>query len=475
MAALRRITRRRTIRVAIGGAASSILLAFLVLLGSGGPAARAGQAPLVGPLAVVGNTLVDQGQGNLPVTLRGVDVLAWTSGPYTNGFVDTDALDTLVAWGANFVRLAISADQYLHSCGNEAQDPNYDTELAQAVGALTSRGIYTVLDIHSSNPDCMWSASQSSVSVPLPGEDTAAALAALVGQFGSNRLVGYEPFNEPQGCAEADSGLGSSQFVPWTAEPGGWCPDQTEANLAWDNPGRVEASSINLLGRWIGVQSYQAPGMDSLYQTIMGSVPTGAPTPLVFLDANGWASSGSTFDSMGDPLAQASNLVQVFHPYDCQDTSGALSDGHQSAMCQDATPESCSTTSSWIRSYMADPATGGSWTRPVVFDEFSFPAQEDSYYAHSSTLGKVPILVYQHGYWVNNAIAAMQSQRVGGWAFYYLQNADVSDFQSPYSMLTSGITATTPAPWTPNANAAPAVSAMEGASLSCENPPLGFG
>ncbi len=455
-------------------ATASFLL--LVLLVSGAPPARATGSPLVGPMAVVGSTLVDQGEGGLPVTLRGVDVLAWTSGPYAQGFIDAKAVTTLVGWGANFVRLAISADQYLHSCADETQDASYGTQLAQAVDALTSNGIYTVLDIHSSDPNCMWTSSRTSGTVPLPGEDTAAALKALVSQFGDNPLVGYEPFNEPQGCAKAATGLGASQFVPSTSDPGGMCPNATLSSLAWNNPGTVTASSMGVLGVSLGVQSYQAPGMDSLYQTIMQAVPAGAPAPLVFLDANAWASSLNTFDALGGSLATASNIVQVFHPYDCQDTSGALSDGHLSAMCQDTTPETCATTSSRIRAYMTDPATGQAWRRPVVFDEFNFPAQEDTYYARSATpLGKVPIFLYQHGSWVNNAIAALQRQEAAGWALYYFQNADVSDYQTPYTMLVPGITPTTPPPWVANTNAAPAVSAMEGATLSCQDPPLGLG
>jgi hypothetical protein len=460
----------------LGPASALVALGVVVATLVGGPPpARAAQAPLVGPLAVSGTSLVDLGQGGKVVTLRGVGVLADTSGPYPGGLVDANAVSTLVGWGANFVRLGISADQYVQGCPDEQYDTNYRTQLAQAVQALTSHGIYTLLDIHTSDPDCLWSSGQTSASVPLPGPDTAEALSGLVAQFGANPLVGYEPFNEPQACAESTGGPGATQFVPIASEPGYRCPTQAQGQLAWNGSGTVYTTAVSLLGVPVGVQGYSAPGMASLYETIMHSVPAGAPTPLVFLDANGWAASGSTFDDMASQLAGASNIVQVFHPYDCQDTSSAVSDGHQSARCLETDPEACSTTSSAVRSYMSDPATGGPWSRPVVFDEFNFPAGEDSYYVNGPLGVQVPVLVYQHGYWVNNMIAAMQGDGAAGWSLFFLQNADVDNYVTPYSMVVPGIDASTPTPWTPNANAAPAVAAMGGATLSCEAPPPGFG
>ncbi|HAM00792.1 MAG TPA: hypothetical protein DCQ30_00965 [Acidimicrobiaceae bacterium] len=475
MAALRRSLGGKR-RLLFAGAS---VLAALSLLGgmlAAGAPARAAQAPLVGPLAVSGSTLVDQGQASRGVTLQGVNVLAETAGPYGQGFIDPSGIATLADWGANFARLAISADQYTQSCPNEALDPTYRTELAQAVNGLTSRGIYTVLDIHTSNPNCLWSSGQTSNAVPLPGEDTAATLASLAATYGSNPLVGYEPFNEPQGCAQSTGGFGATQFRADSSEAGEVCPNDTEAQLAWNNAGTVTVKTVNIFGTAIGGQQYPTPGMASLYQTIMNNLPAGVAKPLVFLDANQWGSNRSTFESMSPPLNSASNLVEVFHPYDCQDTSSPLSSGHQSAQCRTATPEACSTTSSGVQSYMVDPATGSLRSRPVVFDEFNFPGGEDSYYAHAGTLNRnVPILVFQHGYWVNNMISAMQDDRAAGWSVLYFQNADVNDYQLPYMMLAPGIGSSSPTPWPANVNDGPAVAAMGGSHLSCESPPLGFG
>lgn len=474
-ASWRAVGRRRLI---VAACVSLAVVLLLGLLGLGPSPAVAVRAPLVGPIAVSGSTLVDQGAGGRAVTLQGVNIAATGPGPYSGGFVDPMAVSTLVGWGATFVRLEISTDQVMQACSGEVYDPTYRSELAQAVQALTSQGILTVLDIHDSNPNCLWPTAQNSGAVPLPGEDTAQVLASLANEFGSNPLVAYEPFNEPEGCAKADTGLGASQFVSYLSEPTGACPTETESNIAWSNQGTVSVGGIKVLGQTVAPKTYQAPGMDSLYQTIMNNRPAGAPAPLVFLDANGWSAATETFDAMGTPLSSASNVVLVFHPYDCQDTSSAASDGHQSAVCRDSTPESCSTVSQRVGWSMTDPATGGRWSRPVVFDEFNFPAGEDSYYTTGGgglLGGKTPILLYQHGYWVNNMIATMQRNGTAGWSVFYFQNADVSDYQTPYGMVSPGVGPSTPTPWPANTNAAPAVNAMQGASLSCEAPPLGFG
>lgn len=449
----------------------SVTLATASVLIAPSSIARGQSAPLVGPIAVSGSGLVDQGAGGAPVTLAGVEVPVTSNGPYPGGFVDPDALSTLQSWGANFIRLEISSDELLEECP-ENYDWNYTSELNQAVQELTADKIFVVLDIGESNPGCLWSSGQGSGAVPVPGYDVETALAQLARTYGSNPLVGYEPFNEPEACAMSTSGAGASEFVPVDTQPGGQCATEIQANLAWNNPGTVISGAANVFGLLVGGKRYDAPGMVQLYQTIEENLPSGAPPPLVFMDANGWAADASTFDAMEQPLASASNIVEVFHPYDCQDA------GSGSAMCDEANPEACSTATANVDRYLADPATGAPWGRPVVFDEFDFPAGERSYdYTGSGLLGstRLPILMYQHGYWVNNTISAMQSGGAAGWSLYYFQDADANDYQTPYSMTQPGVESDSPVPWTPNANAAPAVAAMQGAQLSCEAPPPGFG
>jgi hypothetical protein len=56
-----------------------------------------------------------------------------------------------------------------------------------------------------------------------------------------------------------------------------------------------------------------------------------------------------------------------------------------------------------------------------------------------------------------------------------MQNADIADASEPYTMTAPGISANTPTPWAPSSNDAPAVAAMQGKQLTCEEPPLGYG
>lgn len=442
--------------------------------GGGTSAGTTTAAPALGPFVVSGSRILDQATGT-PVVFRGVEVAAYSLGAYPAGFVDANALQTMKAWGVNMVRLGISSDQYLQQCGGEAYDPNYRSELSQAVAQMTSAGIFVVIEIANSNPHCYWTSPQKSNVAALPGNDVLATVTSLAAAYGGNPLVGYEPFNEPQGCARSATGAGATQYYPSSATKSGVCPSEAIASLAWNDPGTVTVQGTSLFGTlgYVGGKTYAVPGMNQLYQAIMTNVPAGAPAPLVLLDANYFASDPGTFDGLTGALAGASNIVEVFHPYDCQDQSPPGTS--QIATCEDVTPESCASTSEHVKQGMVDPATGASWSRPVVFDEFNFPAGEQKYQGKIDNAATVPISLYQHGYWVNNMIAAMESAGAAGWDVFYLQNADIDNWVGPYSMVPPGITPLTAVPWAVNANDAPAVAAMGGSRLSCEEPPLGYG
>lgn len=456
--------------LAVGAVLCGTLLAGLGLARPV-PAAHADNVALVGPLEVSGTKIVDLGRAGAPVVLQGVNVDAQGPGPYVGGIVDADALQTLEDWGANFVRLELSSNEILQQCPDEVYDADYRSQLAQAVADLTAAGIYVLLDIHSTDPDCDWDSPQASGVAPLPGEDAVGALEYLSATYGADPLVGFEPFNEPEACAEAPTGIGATLFEPAMDEPGGACGSQALADIAWSDPGTAFAAGASLLGLDVTATAYPTPGMDALYAAVMDHVPSGT-TPLIFMDANYWAADASSFADLGS-LSGADNIVEVFHPYDCQDTtsSGSI----PNAICKDATPETCSTTAKRVAGWMTDPATGAAQNRPVVFDELNFPAGEALYQGPGGLGGTlIPLNLYQHGLWMNNMIAAMQQDGAAGWAVFAFQNADVDNVATAYSMTVAGITPSSALPWTPSANDAPAVTAMGGQRLSCQNPPLGY-
>lgn len=467
----------RVSRQAIGvlrvPAALSVALFVAVLL----PAARAvapataQQAPLVGPLAVAGSHIVDEGRAGQAVVFRGVNITADGLGPIRGGIVDSAALSTLQGWGTDMVRLGISSDDFLQRCPGEVYDPNYRSDLSQAVDQLTASGIYVILDIQTSNPACLWSSPQNSEVVAVPGTDVLQTMSSLAATFGSNRLVGYEPFNEPQTCAQIVGGY--ERFVPSSSESNGVCSSEQSAARAWNDAGTAMVAGVNVNGIYALGKTYAAPGMDALYRAVMSSVPAGSPAPLVFLDANYFASDRGSFDSLAGPLAGAPNVVGVFHPYDCQDVSppGTAEDGE----CREPTPEACATVGQRVGQLLTDPSTNSRWSRPVVFDEFNFPGGEQTYKGRIFSNLSVPISLYQHGYWINNMIAAIESDGGAGWGIFAMQNADIADASEPYTMTAPGISANTPTPWAPSSNDAPAVAAMQGKQLTCEEPPLGYG
>lgn len=460
---------RRSRLYGVVAAAASLCTVLLVVggVGTGGSVAHAASRPLTGPLAASNGHIVDEGAGGAVVTLRGVTLQATSTAPQPGGILDAKGLQTLVAWGANFVRIQLSSDALLQQCPNEVYDPGYGTELTDAVNQLTADGIYVLLDVHATNPGCLWSGPQTSSTAALPGEDVIPTLSALASQFGANRLVGYEPFNEPQACAEAMTGPGASAFNPSSGYPQGECPTEALAAQALMQPGRISVPTRLVFGMSLGLTSYPTPGFVQEYDTIMSHLPAGSPTPLVFLDANYFASDRSTFDHLAAGVAGAGNLVQVLHPYDCQDA------GSGSAICEESAPETCDTIGQDVSHAMTDPASGGAWSRPIVFDEFNFPANETSYQFRQGSL-LLPTRLYEHGIWVNNTIAALEHAGASGWALLHFQNADMNQYVGPYSLVVSGITQSTPAPWQPNANAAQAVAAMQGQQLTCHPPPLGY-
>lgn len=467
--------RRARVLPAMAGACALIAAVTVVPMVLPGAPAGGQTAPLVGPLAASGASIVDQGAGGARVSLDGVDFMVTRDGPYTAPFVDAASISTLQGWGVHAIRLSLSSDAYLARCAGETYDPAYRNDIADAVDALTSAGIYVLLDVHASNPNCMWGGPQMSSVTALPGDDVLQTVSSLAAAYGGNRLVGFEPYNEPQGCTEL-SGTLAGQFVPSAAEPGRVCPTAQSAADAWSGAGTVHVQGRMVDGIYLGGKTYHAVGMLALYQAIMQNLPAGAPVPLVFLDANYFASDGSTFDTLPAAMQSASNLVEVFHPYDCQDTSSAGSGGYQNANCNDATPETCATIADRMHQYVVDPATNAPRTHPVDFDEFNFPAGENFYQAPVGPLHTfVPIKVYQHGYWVHNMLAAMQRAGAAGWSLFSMQNADVESWVGPYALVQDGIVASTPLPWPASDDMAPAVSAMQGQTLSCQDPPVGYG
>ncbi|HVU62238.1 MAG TPA: cellulase family glycosylhydrolase [Mycobacteriales bacterium] len=418
--------------------------------------------PLVGPLAVSGRQIVDEGQGGVPVLLQGAmfEGPGWLAGQADYnpiGFPDAGAIATLEAWGVNFVRLTLSADAWDQVCNENYKAsypaPGYQNDVGSAVSALTSAGIYVVLALYTSNPDCKLAGPGISGDAPMPGQDAVEFWQQVSADFGGNPLVGFEPWNEPEVCATSRE----------TAKPAGTSAGCSPKGLA-------EGWAQNLIVKTKSI-TYTDVGMSEMYRLIH----RGAPSSLVFLDANGWASETTTFQDMPRSIARSKQLVYAMHPYDCQDKSKV--GANALAACRDETPEACSTIEHRIVSSDTDHSTGARLDRPVVFDEIGFPEGEQAYYAPGTINGQAgyyPVTLVQKGLYLYNFIAEAQA-RGDGFAVFTFNDADTGDtWNGPYLLVRRPVAPGDAGPWHPSPDGTVLYEAGTGSQLTCQNPPAGY-
>ena len=418
---------------------------------------------LVGPLVTSGRKIIDKGRGGLPVLFQGVmfDGPGWLKGqPSYNpkGFPDAGAITTLKSWGVNFVRLALSADIYDQNCKENYSEsypaPGYRQDVTNSVRDLTSSGIYVAILLYTSNPDCKLSGPNTSGAAPMPGKDAIEFWHGIAKEFAHNPLVGFEPWNEPEVCA-----TGANTAGPVT-------PTCSQANL--------DAGWARSLTMKAGI-TYGDVGMDRIYQVIRKE----APANLVLLDANGWAAQPETFANLPKDMNGSQQIVDVLHPYDCQDRTPASKSAKQktTAICVGPSPELCSTIGPRLKTFDSDLFTHVKLPQPVMFDEVGFPEGEQVYEAPRKSLGRTveaPIKLYQHGLYLNNFIAEAQS-RGDGWAVFTFNNSDTGDgWNGPYLLTKQPVAPGDPGPWPASANGSVIKRAGTGPALSCKSPPSGF-
>lgn len=466
---------------------------------------------LVGPIVTSGSNLVDSSTGQV-VDFKGFNSPA-------NGF-DVPSISTIKSWGANFTRVWVSDDLYEQTCKNEVYQPNYVSDIDSEVDALTSDGIFVVLVDGSTNPNCLFTQPQDSDVAPLPDPNSLAMFASLAQTFGSNPLVGFEPYNEPEVCPDSaqeqgplvpagqlDQDLelvypqntltdpGSRTSVPTFGTCDGWedgYPNSSQSNWSQEQADDLSAYALFTGGTvetaaGLTRISYTGEGFESIVDTLRSN---GAKNNLIFVDANLWSSDPSTFDYLtsgstceadasGVPLSPCwnnlKNFVAAEHYYGCQ--WGGTSITVTKDTCESPDPESCQQISSDLSNLLTDPVTGEQWTLPVVLDEFGWPQPSSLPDAtlYDTQSGK-PIVMYQHGLFMQNMVSYLDAHHVG-WAAFDWDNADQDQgTQAPY-VLEGSLPAptSTNVPWSPNADGVPLKASMQGQSLNCQDPPAGLG
>ena len=331
------------------------------------------------------------------------------------------------SWGGNFLRLQLSSDLVAHafqgtSCLLEKYDPNFESELAQAVSTATNLGMLVDLDIVFTNPNCslnpetQHSGSSGGWTLAMPGQDVNTALADLASTFGSNPLVSFELYNEPHVCVN-----NNGQAVSGGA-PCGWS-EAADSNF-WADGGSITDGT-----------QYSAAGMNELYSTVRSHT-----NDVVFIDANFYSTDQYTFAD--NYLDSVTNVVYAFHYYPCQG-NGACN----------INPEFCSQITEQLGSLLSNPH-GGSWTAPVVIDEFGWPQ------GVSKTYNGQSIDTYEHGLELQNVVSYLNTEGIGWAAFAWDGTAN----QGPWQLISSTST------YAPNTDGTPIQSAMQGQYATCQNP-----
>jgi hypothetical protein len=386
---------------------------------------------------------------------------SYTGKGLSKAFLNAYSVGTLFEAGSNFVRIPVSSDLWLQNCSAEASyyDTNYQQELSNEVNLVTSYGMLALIDLHTTNPNCYFTPSNNNQlvggnAVSLPSvSDASAFWSQVAGKFASNPLVAFELYNEPHVCTS-----GSNIVAEGT---GGGC-SESNSESAWLNG-----------GTYSGIPSYSAAGMQALY----GYVRAQAPSNLVFVDSNNWASNPPDFEYIPGSFA---NVVYVIHDYPCQAPSGAT------ATCYSPTPESPSyitgTTPGGLAYDLTDPANGKAWPAPMVIDELGFP-QGDTYEYSGSNLAlpsggqSCTVNGQAASCIINNIIAYLQQQGVG-WAVWQYQNGEPWEYPSTGSGCTvphTGAQANpwqticNTYPWEPDADGNPMLYAIQGNTLAEQN------
>jgi hypothetical protein len=256
---------------------ASALVAVLIALAMA-LAVRPGLATGAPYVAVSGNHLV--GSGGERIRLLGVDrsgaeYMCLGGSEIFDGPVNAGAVQAMVAWHINAVRVPLNEDCWL---GINGISPTvgggaYQTAIEQYVQTLQSYGLIVILDLHWAAPGSYRAESQW----PMADADHAPSFwASVAGAFATNHGVVFDLFNEPY----------ISSWACWLEG----------CETSYDDSGTTV--------------SFHTAGMQSLVDAVRSA---GASQPLM-LGGLEYSSDESQWLAH-EPLDSAHQLVASFHTY----------------------------------------------------------------------------------------------------------------------------------------------------------------
>ncbi len=193
-----------------------------------------------------------------------------------DGPTDAQAIQYMLAWKINAVRIPLNEDCWLAINGvNPAYSgANYQQAVIDYVNLLNSMGIIAILDLHWGAPGTMLATQQT----PMPDADHSPAFwQSVANTFKGNSSVIFDLFNEPYPDNNSDTTAG------WTCwRDGGTCPGVT----------------------------YTAAGFQSLVNTVRA---TGS-TNIIMLGGLEYSNALSQWLTY-EPTDSAGNLAAAWHSY----------------------------------------------------------------------------------------------------------------------------------------------------------------
>jgi hypothetical protein len=287
------------------------------------PTLRAITAPavapsVVGPLHTSGNQII-QADGQ-SVTLRGLVMPGLEqSGTLSGTGVSKQAVLEAKAWGANFVRVPLGEQFWLSSNCNYVQ--SYVSTVDQVVNWITSLGMVALLDLHTNTVGGCEAGGPHNMADEAQAPTFWSEVASRYGDPTSpeyNPLVAFDLYNEPHNISDS----------------------------VWLNGGETTD--------YYGGQSYQAAGMQQLYDVVRAA----GSKNLVFLSGTNWANTPPT------TLVKGDNVVYAVHYY----------------TCESALPPACTNADPYDPAQDLSKWVGLSASQPVVVTEFGWPSQGSGTY-----------------------------------------------------------------------------------------------
>ncbi|MDQ3930692.1 MAG: cellulase family glycosylhydrolase [Chloroflexota bacterium] len=280
--------------------ASLLVLTPLVALG---PSQEAHAATSLTGLRVVGNQLVNssgQAVRLLGVNRSGTQYACVEGGGVFDGPVDDAAINAMVAWGMNAVRVSLNEHCWLGINGSPAatSGATYQNAIADFVARLNAHGMAVILDLHWNAPGTQLARGQQAMADRDHSPEFWRQVAA---RFKDNGAVLFDLYNEPHPDFERDT---------------------TEAWRCWRDGGTCA-----------GV-SFQVAGMQELVNAVRS---TGA-TNIVMATGVVWGNHLTRWLEYR-PSDPAGNLAAGWHSYhdglsECDDSTSACLDAKLGAVAQ---------------------------------------------------------------------------------------------------------------------------------------------